>query len=236
MLRVKNLDVYYGAIQALTGASIDVNEGELVTLIGANGAGKTTLLMTLSGIIKPTSGTIEFLGTRIDKLSSYALISLGIIQVPQGRLLFPEMTTLENLEMGAYGAKDAKTKSMKQKLEEVYGYFEVLKERRNQNAGTLSGGEQQMLAIGRALMASPKLLLLDEPSSGLAPLVVEELSGIISDLHEKGLTILLVEQNASLALRLADRGYVLETGRIVTSGKASELAQNELVKKAYLGI
>lgn len=236
MLRVKAIDVYYGAIQALTGVSIDVNEGEMVTLIGANGAGKTTLLMTLSGIIKPTSGTIEFLGTRTDKLSSHALISLGIVQVPQGRLLFPEMTTLENLEMGAYRATDAKSKSMKQKLEEIYDYFEVLKERKNQKAGTLSGGQQQMLAIGRALMSSPKLLLMDEPSSGLAPLVVEELARIITDLHEKGLTILLVEQNASLALRLADRGYVLETGSIVTSGKASELAQNEQVRRAYLGM
>ena len=236
MLRVKALDVHYGAIQALTGVSIDVHEGELVTLIGANGAGKTTLLMTLSGILKPTSGTIEFLGTRIDRLSSYARISLGIVQVPQGRLLFPEMTTLENLELGAYRATDAKSKSLKQKLEEIYGYFEVLKERRNQKAGTLSGGEQQMLAIGRALMANPKLLLMDEPSSGLAPLVVEELASIITNLHQKGLTILLVEQNASLALKLADRGYVLETGSIVISGKTSDLAQNELVRKAYLGM
>ncbi|MCJ7791795.1 MAG: ABC transporter ATP-binding protein [Dehalococcoidia bacterium] len=236
MFEIKHLDVYYGVAQILKGISMDVRKGELVTVIGANGAGKTTLMMAISGIVKPASGTIEFLGKRIDKLPSHAIVSLGIVQVPQGRLLFPEMTILENLEIGAYRATDAKSKSIRQKLEEVYAHFEILWERRNQMAGTLSGGQQQMLAIGRALMASPKLLLLDEPSSGLAPLMVEEIANILSNLKKTGLTTILVEQNAALALELADRAYVLEMGSIVGSGKTSDLASSELVKRAYLGM
>ncbi len=236
MLKVRSLNVHYGAIQALKGVSINVSHGELVTLIGANGAGKTTLMMTLSGILKPTSGTIEFLGERLDQLSSYHIIDLGLVQVPQGRQLFPEMTTLENLELGAYRAKNVGNQRMEDKLEKVYGYFEILRERKNQKAGTLSGGEQQMLAIGRALMASPKLLLMDEPSSGVAPLIVEHLANIIIDLYKSGLSILLVEQNAYLALELASRGYVLENGSLVMTGQATELLQSERVKKAYLGM
>jgi len=236
MLKVRSLNVHYGAIQALKGVSINVSQGELVTLIGANGAGKTTLMMTLSGILKPTSGTIEFLDERLDQLSSYHIIDLGLVQVPQGRQLFPEMTTLENLEMGAYRAKNVGNQRTEDKLEKIYGYFEILRERKNQKAGTLSGGEQQMLAIGRALMASPKLLLMDEPSSGVAPLIVEHLANIIIDLYKSGLSILLVEQNAHLALDLASRGYVLENGRLVMTGQATELLQSERVKKAYLGM
>lgn len=234
MFRVRDLDVYYGAVQALKGISIDISEGELVTIIGANGAGKTTFLMAVSGIIKPTSGSIEFLGTRIDKLPSHDIVSLGIIQVPQGGLIFPEMTVLENLELGAYRATD--TQMMEKKLEEIYSHFQVLRERKKQKAGTLSGGERQMLAIGRALMASPKLLLLDEPSAGLAPLVVKEMAEVISALHEKGLSMLLVEQHVELALSLADRGYVLENGSLIASGSASDLAENDLVKRTYLGV
>jgi branched-chain amino acid transport system ATP-binding protein len=234
VFRVRDLDVYYGAVQALKGISIDISEGELVTIIGANGAGKTTFLMAVSGIIKPTSGSIEFLGTRIDKLPSHDIVSLGIIQVPQGGLIFPEMTVLENLELGAYRATD--TQMMEKKLEEIYSHFQVLRERKKQKAGTLSGGERQMLAIGRALMASPKLLLLDEPSAGLAPLVVKEMAEVISALHEKGLSMLLVEQHVELALSLADRGYVLENGSLIASGSASDLAENDLVKRTYLGV
>lgn len=234
MLKVRNLDVYYGNLQALSGVSLDVNEGELVAFIGANGAGKTTFLMTVSGIIKPTSGTIEFLGTRLDKLPPHTIVSLGIAHIPQGRQLFPEMTVLENLELGAYRSGSAK--GIERKLREIYSYFEVLGERRNQKAATLSGGEQQMLAIGRALMASPKLLLLDEPSSGLSPIVTKNVAEIIDNLHREGLAILLVEQNAYLALELADRGYVLETGHVVAYGKTSDLLQTEVIKRAYLGV
>lgn len=235
MLRIKDLNVHYKkVIQALRGVSIEVNEGEIVAIIGPNGAGKTTLLMTISGIIRQTSGTIEFLGIRTDKVAAHALIRLGLVQVPQGRMLFPQMTVFENLEMGAYVARGAK--DMKERLEEVYSFFKVLEERKRQKAGTLSGGEQQMLAIGRALMARPKLLLLDEPSSGLAPLVVKELASRLTDLRERGITILLVEQNASLALRLAERAYILETGSIVMSDRASNLAKNGQVRKSYLGV
>lgn len=233
MLRAKNLNVYYGNLQVLRNISIDVNEGELVTLIGNNGAGKTTLLMTLCGILKQASGTIELLGTNLGKLPPHRIFKSGIVQVTQDGAIFNEMTVLENLRQGAY--RSPIVKSMKQKLEEIYSYFQVLAERSNQRAGTLSGGERRMLAIGRALMANPKIILLDEPSSGLSPLVVENLAGIISNLNKHGLTTLLVEQNAFLALELADRGYVLENGQIVTSGKASELLHSELVRKAYLG-
>lgn len=236
MLKVDNLDVYYGNVQALRRVSLDVNEGEIVTLIGANGAGKTTFLMTLSGIVKPSFGIIEFLGRRTDKLPPDAIINAGMAQVPQDRLLFRDMTVSENLEMGACQAPDAKSKSIKQKMEEIYSYFEALSTRKDQKAGTLSGGEQQMLVIGRALMASPKLLLMDEPSSGLAPVIVEHLAEIITNLRRAGLSILLVEQNAYLALELADRGYLLQNGSVVASGTKSELLESDLVKRTYLGI
>lgn len=235
MLKIRDLNVHYKrVIHALKGVSIEVNEGELVAVIGANGAGKTTLLMTISGVLKQTSGTVEFLGIRTDKMPAHALVRLGIVQVPQGRMLFPQMTVLENLEMGAYTVRGAK--DVEERLGEVYGLFKVLEERKSQKVGTLSGGEQQMLAIARALMTRPKLLLLDEPSSGLAPLLVKELASLLTSFHENGLTILLVEQNASLALSLAERAYVLETGSIVMSDRASNLAKNEQVRKSYLGI
>jgi len=233
MLSVKDLNVYYKNIQVLKGVSIAVREGELVTVIGSNGAGKSTFLMTLCGVIKQASGTIEFMGTSLDKLPPHRIFSLGMVQVPQDGGLFPEMTVLENLRQGAY--RSPAVRNMGQKLEEIYGYFPVLTQRKNQRVGTLSGGERQMLAIGRALMASQKLLILDEPGSGLAPLIVENLAMIIDHLHKQGLTILLVEQNAYLALELADKGFVLENGHIVMSGEALELLQNELIKKAYLG-
>jgi branched-chain amino acid transport system ATP-binding protein len=233
MLKVRNLDVYYRNLQVLKGVSIAVRERELVTVIGSNGAGKSTFLMTLCGVIKQASGTIEFLGTSLDKLPPHRIFSLGMVQVPQDGGLFTEMTVLENLRQGAY--RSPAVKDIGQKLEEIYGYFPVLAQRKNQRASTLSGGERQMLAIGRALMASPKLLILDEPDSGLAPLIVENLAEIIDNLHKQGLAMLLVEQNAYLALELADRGFVLENGQIVLSGEAPELLQNELVKKAYLG-
>lgn len=235
MLNVDKLNVYYGNVQALRDISIEVNEGEIVTLIGANGAGKTTLLMTISGIIKPKSGAIEFLGSRIDGLKPYRIVGLGISHVSQERNLFPKMTVVENLELGAYQLP--KDENIKERLEEVYSYFEILCRRKNQKAGLLSGGEQQMLAVGRALMSDSRLILLDEPSAGLAPMIVRQLAKIIRKLGEKkGLTTLIVEQNATLALNLADRGYVLETGTVVASGKTSDLEGSELVKKAYLGI
>lgn len=236
MLKVSNLDAYYGHLQVLRKVSLEVNAGELVTLVGANGAGKTTLLMSICGIVQRSFGHVEFMGKTISKLPPHRIVDLGITQVPQGRLLFPEMTVLENLELGFRRTVNGQTKNLQQKLEEVYARFEMLEERKNQQAGTLSGGEQQMLAIGRALMGSPKLLLLDEPSFGLAPIMVEMLAQVISDLHSKGLPILLVEQNAHLALELADRGYVLQSGTIVASGIASELAESEIVKGAYLGV
>ena len=235
MLKVNELDTYYGHLQILRKVSLHVDDGELVTLIGANGAGKTTFLMAVSGIIKQTFGTIEFMGTSIDKLPPHIIVRLGIVQVPQGRLLFPQMTVLDNLEIGARQATDIKSKSLEQRLEEVFSLFEVLGERRKQRAGTLSGGEQQMLAIARGLMGSPKLLMLDEPSFGLAPIVVLALGRVISDLNARGLSILLVEQNAHLALELASRGYVLQSGAIVASGKTSDLARSDVVKRAYLG-
>lgn len=235
MLRVHELDTYYGNLQILRKISLHIDDGEMVTVLGANGAGKSTLLMAISGMIKRSYGTIEFMGQRIDRLRPHMIVRLGAIQVPQGKLLFPQMTVLENLEIGARQASDIKIKTMQQKLEEVFGIFKVLGERRKQYAATLSGGEQQMLAIARALMASPKLLMLDEPSLGLAPIKILEFGRVISDLNARGLSTLLVEQNAHLALDIAKRGYVLQSGSIVASGNASELAGSEVVRRAYLG-
>ncbi|MBX6396171.1 MAG: ABC transporter ATP-binding protein [Alicyclobacillaceae bacterium] len=233
MLQVRELNVYYGVIHALKGISLSVEQGEIVTLIGANGAGKTTLLRTISGLITPQSGQIEFEGRPIVKTPAREIVRMGVSQVPEGRRVFATMSVEENLEMGAFLRKDKK--GIQEDLEMVYTRFPRLKERRRQVAGTLSGGEQQMLAIGRALMARPRLLLLDEPSMGLAPILVQEIFHIIREINEAGTTILLVEQNAHMALSIAHRAYVLETGQIKLSGAAAELAESEEVKKAYLG-
>ncbi len=233
LLRVENADVFYGVIQALYNISIEVAEGEIVTLIGANGAGKTTTLLTISGLLRPARGRIFFEGRDITNLPPHQRVAMGIAQVPEGRRIFANLTVMENLELGAYLVKD---KSRVQRdLDWVFSIFPRLAERKNQLAGTLSGGEQQMLAMGRALLSAPKLLLMDEPSLGLSPVLVQEIFRIINTISESGVTILLVEQNAHMALRIADRGYVLETGRIVLSGRASELLTNESVRKAYLG-
>ena len=231
MLKVNDIHVYYGAIHAIKGVSFEVNEGETVALIGANGAGKSTTLKTVSGLMHPRSGSIEFLGKDITHTDAYKLVSQGLAHVPEGRRIFLQMTVQENLEMGAFTRKG----SIAEPLENVFQHFPRLKERRKQVAGTLSGGEQQMLAMGRAMMISPKLLMLDEPSMGLAPILVEQIFDIIRELKNAGTTILLVEQNAGMALDIADRAYVLETGRITLSGTGAELAQSEEVKKAYLG-
>lgn len=233
MLNVTHLKTNYGKIQALKGISIEVHEGEVVTLIGANGAGKSTTLKTLSGQLSPTAGTIVFEGDSIAGLPAHKVTMKGIIQVPEGRRIFSRMTVLENLEMGAYLRSDKE--EIKADLEHVFELFPRLKERLTQKGGTLSGGEQQMLAMGRGLMARPRLLMLDEPSMGLAPVVVETIFEIIGKLNRDGITILLVEQNANLALSIADRGYVLETGEIKLTGTGSELLANEDVRKAYLG-
>lgn len=233
MLEINGLNVYYGVIHALKNISLTVNQGEIVTLIGANGAGKTSTLRTISGLIKPTGGEILLEGEAITNLSAPQRVKLGISQVPEGRRIFPEMTVLENLELGAFLRKD--TNNIKKDLENVYGRFPILNDRKRQMAGTLSGGEQQMLAMGRALMSRPRILLLDEPSMGLAPLLVREIFAIIKDINEAGTTILLVEQNASMALSIADRAYVLETGSIVMHGTGAELAQSKEIQKAYLG-
>jgi len=232
MLSVKDLVVNYGAINAIKGISFDVNEGEIVTLIGANGAGKTTTLHAVSRLLKPKQGEISFCGQPISSMEAHKIIQLGLTQVPEGRRVFLQMTVEENLEMGAYTRSGG---DIDADLEKVYAYFPRLMERRRQIAGTLSGGEQQMLAMGRALMSRPKLLMLDEPSMGLAPILVEQIFKIIQTLHEAGTTILLVEQNAQAALSIADRGYVLETGKIVTSGTGTELLASPEIKKAYLG-
>ena len=233
MLKIDNIDVYYGAIHALKGISLEVNEGEIVTLIGANGAGKSTTLRTISGLLKPKTGSITFLGQNIAGVRAHEIVKKGISQVPEGRRVFAEMTVMENLDLGAFVRKDKA--GIQQDLKHVFELFPRLEERKNQSAGTLSGGEQQMLAMGRALMSRPKLLLLDEPSMGLAPLLIKEIFNIIVDINKSGTTVLLVEQNANMALSIANRAYVLETGRITLSGSAKELAASEDVRKAYLG-
>lgn len=233
MLRISDLEVYYGAIHALKGLSLEVHAGEIVTLIGANGAGKSTTLRTISGLIAPKSGTVAFEGRNIAGTGAHEIVRLGLSQVPEGRRIFAEMTVLENLELGAFIRSDKD--GIADDMEMVFERFPRLKERRTQQAGTLSGGEQQMLAMGRALMSRPRLLLLDEPSMGLAPLLIKEIFSIIVDINRAGTTILLVEQNANMALSIANRAYVLETGRITLSGDAKELAASEDVRKAYLG-
>ena len=231
MFEIVDLHVHFGGIHALKGVSLEVNDGEIVTLIGANGAGKTTALRTASGLIKPTSGAIRIDGVDITKTSAQDRVRQGLVQVPEGRRIFPQMTVLENLDLGAYLRRD----NTDADLERIYESFPVLADRRKQAAGTLSGGEQQMLAMGRALMSKPRILLLDEPSMGLAPLLVAEIFEIIKRVNETGTTVLLVEQNANMALQIADRGYVMETGTIVLSGRAAQLADTEDVKRAYLG-
>ena len=233
MLKVENLNVFYGAIHALHDISFQVNAGEIVTLIGANGAGKTTTLHTISGLIRQKSGTITFKGKNLAAVHPHKLVGMGLSQVPEGRRVFAQMSVLENLEIGAYTRKNPT--EMKRDLEMVFGHFPRLKERVKQLAGTLSGGEQQMLAMGRALMSHPELLMLDEPSMGLSPILVQEIFSIIQDVNRAGTTILLVEQNAHMALSIANRAYVLETGRIVMEGDARELLTNDDVRKAYLG-
>jgi branched-chain amino acid transport system ATP-binding protein len=234
LLEVENIHTYYGYIHALKGISLKVEEGEIVSLIGANGAGKSTTLKTISGSLHPRAGSIRLADEPIDALKPHHIVMKGVVQVPEGRRVFARMSVTENLEMGAYTRKDRQ--KINEDLERVFSLFPRLKERRNQLSGTLSGGEQQMLAIGRALMADPHLLLLDEPSMGLAPVLVDSIFETIQELHDAGKTILLVEQNARVALQIADRGYVIQTGEIVLSGSASELRENEMVRRAYLGI
>lgn len=231
MLKVDNINVYYGQIHALKDVSIEVNQGEIVALIGANGAGKSTTLRTISGLLRSKTGSITLLDEDISNTAAYKLVSKGLAHVPEGRHIFLEMTVLENLEMGAY----TNNANLKDGIADVFKRFPRLKHRKNQIAGTLSGGEQQMLAMGRALMSKPKLLMLDEPSMGLAPILVQQIFDIIKELHESGTTILLVEQNAEMALNIADRAYVLESGKIKLSGTGAELAQSDEIKKAYLG-
>ena len=233
MLNIENINVYYGAIHAIKDISIHVTEGEIVTLIGANGAGKSTTLRTISGLLKPKSGKIDFEGQNIAGIPAQAIVKQGISQVPEGRRVFANMTVLENLELGAYIRKDKA--GIKENMDSVFERFPRLLERKVQLAGTLSGGEQQMLAMGRALMSRPRLLLLDEPSMGLAPLLVKEIFSIVKEINQTGTTVLLVEQNANMALSIAHKAYVLETGRITLSGDAKELAASEEVRKAYLG-
>lgn len=233
MLKVEKLNVHYGVIHALKDVTMEVKEGEIVSLIGANGAGKTTLLQTISGLLKKTSGEVVFLGKSMNKVSAKNIVKEGITQVPEGRHIFSGMSVYENLLMGAYLRKDKD--GIKADLQDIYQRFPILEKRSSQDASTLSGGEQQMLAMGRALMARPKILLLDEPSMGLAPILVKEIFNIIKDINEKGTTVLLVEQNAKMALSIADRAYVMETGNIVMTGTGAELVNSPEIQKAYLG-
>jgi branched-chain amino acid transport system ATP-binding protein len=233
MLHVENLNVHYGVIHALHDVSLRVDEGEIVTLIGSNGAGKSTTLMTLSGLLKPTSGSVTFTDKNLLALPPHERVTSGLVQSPEGRRVFATLTVAENLDLGAYTRRDRA--QVAKELDRIYEMFPRLRERRNQQAGTLSGGEQQMLAIGRALMSKPRLLLLDEPSLGLAPLLVKEIFNDLKRIRENGVTVLLVEQNAHMALAIADRAYVLETGRVVMDGPACEIANNSRVKEAYLG-
>ena len=233
MLKVENLSIKYGSIEAVKNVSFEVNEGEVVTLIGANGAVKTSILRTISGLVRPSAGKIEFLGQEIQKVPAQKIVAAGLSQVPEGRHVFPGLTVMENLEMGAFLKKDREENQAN--LKKVFSRFPRLEERKNQDAATLSGGEQQMLAMGRALMSTPKLLLLDEPSMGLAPIFIQEIFDIIQDIQKQGTTVLLIEQNANKALAIADRGYVLETGKVVLTGTGKELLSPEEVRKAYLG-
>lgn len=233
MLKVQNLNVFYGVIQAVHDVSLEVREGEIVTLIGSNGAGKSTTLMTLSGVLPLAAGSVEFEGKDLKDVSAHKRVALGLVQSPEGRRVFASLSVAENLDLGAFARKDKS--QIKTDLTEVFEMFPRLKERAHQAAGTLSGGEQQMLAIGRALMSKPKLLLLDEPSLGIAPILVKEIFQNLKRIRERGVTILLVEQNAHMALEIADRAYVLETGRVILEGNAKEIAANPRVKEAYLG-
>lgn len=233
MLKIENLSVSYGAIEAVKDVSFEVKEGEVVSLIGANGAGKTSILRTISGLVRPSQGRISYLGNEIQKVAARKIVADGLAQVPEGRHVFPGLTVLENLEMGAF-LKNNKDENQAN-LKKIFDRFPRLEERKNQDAATLSGGEQQMLAMGRALMSQPKLLLLDEPSMGLAPIFIQEIFDIIQDIQKQGTTVLLIEQNANKALSIADRGYVLETGKIVLSGTGQELLASDEVRKAYLG-
>lgn len=234
LLELKDVEVYYGVIRALKGVSLKVNKGEIVALIGANGAGKTTILHTITGLIPAKSGSIMYDGQELTKVPAHKIVTMGMAHVPEGRRIFQELTVYKNLVLGAYTRKDGKA-NINKSIEKVYGHFPRLQERKNQIAGTLSGGEQQMLAMGRALMSNPDIILMDEPSMGLSPLFVNEIFGIIKEVSDSGTTVLLVEQNAKKALSIADRAYVLETGNITLEGKASDLINDEKVKKAYLG-
>ena len=234
MLEVRDINTFYGKIQALWGVSLRIDDKEIVALVGSNGAGKTTLLNTISGLIHPASGSIEFLGTRIDGLTPHAIVELGMSHIPEGRKLFPDMSVRENLEMGAYTKRVWKDKQ--HILDRVYELFPILKARQGQLASTLSGGEQQMVAMGRGLMSQPKLCIVDEPSSGLAPLIVDEIFGIIQGLRDQGIAIFLIEQNVQQTLEIADRAYVLENGRVVLEGESKKLLKEELIRKAYLGL
>ena len=233
LLTVRGVKTFYGRVMALKGIDLEVNEGEIVTLIGANGAGKTTTLMTISGVLRPRSGSMRFAGRELANVPAHEVVALGIAQAPEGRKIFPRLSVLENLQIGAFTRSDLD--GVARDIERVYALFPILAERRHQAGGTLSGGEQQMVAVGRALMARPKLLMLDEPSLGLAPLVVKKIFEVIAELNQQGVTILLVEQNARMALKLANRGYVLETGELIMQGAARELLDDPRVRSAYLG-
>lgn len=233
MLEIKDIEVFYGMIQAIKGVDFQVNEGEVIALIGANGAGKTTILHTITGLLSPKKGAVMFEGTDITKIPAHKIVSMGMAHVPEGRRVFAQLTVYQNLKLGAYTRKDRD--KIEETLQMVYKRFPRLEERKNQTAGTLSGGEQQMLAMGRALMSQPKIILMDEPSMGLSPIFVNEIFDIIKEVSESGTTVLLVEQNAKKALSIADRAYVLETGKIVLQGNAKDLLNNDSIKKAYLG-